>query len=124
MIQLGLFLYDHLSKRVTLKSSSGIKFGRYSPLLPHIKRGFEYSDGWVDDSRLVVLNAVAARQKGADIRTQTRCINIKRFNRLWHITLENVNTGDTEKVRARALVNAAGPWVSSLYQDAMQNKCG
>jgi glycerol-3-phosphate dehydrogenase len=122
MIQLGLFLYDHLSKRVTLKSSSGIKFGRYSPLLPHIKRGFEYSDGWVDDSRLVVLNAVAARQKGADIRTQTRCINIKRFNRLWHITLENVNTGDTEKVRARALVNAAGPWVSSLYQDAMQKK--
>jgi glycerol-3-phosphate dehydrogenase len=122
MIRIGLFLYDNLSKRVTLKSSSGIKFGTNSSLLPHIKRGFEYSDGWVDDSRLVVLNAVAAKQKGADIRTQTRCINIERVNSLWLITLENVNTGDTEQVRARALVNAAGPWVSSLYQDTMQKK--
>ena len=122
MIRIGLFLYDNLSKRVTLKSSSGIKFGTNSALLPHIKRGFEYSDGWVDDSRLVVLNAVAAKQKGADIRTQTRCINIKRVNSLWLITLENVHTGDTEQVRARALVNAAGPWVSSLYKDTMQKK--
>ena len=122
MIRIGLFLYDNLSKRVTLKSSSGIKFGTNSSLLPHIKRGFEYSDGWVDDSRLVVLNAVAAKQKGADIRTQTRCINIKRVNSLWLITLANVHTGDTEQVRARALVNAAGPWVSSLYKDTMQKK--
>ena len=122
MIRIGLFLYDNLSKRVTLKSSIGIKFGTNSALLPHIKRGFEYSDGWVDDSRLVVLNAVAAKQKGADIRTQTRCINIKRVNSLWLITLENVQTGDTEQVRARALVNAAGPWVSSLYKDTMQKK--
>ncbi|MFT7374811.1 MAG: glycerol-3-phosphate dehydrogenase [Oceanospirillaceae bacterium] len=122
MIRIGLFLYDNLSKRVTLKSSRGIKFGTNSSLLPHIKRGFEYSDGWVDDSRLVVLNAVAAKQKGADIRTQTRCINIKRVNSLWLITLENVHTGDTEHVRARALVNAAGPWVSSLYKDTMQKK--
>jgi glycerol-3-phosphate dehydrogenase len=122
MIRIGLFLYDNLSKRVTLKSSRGIKFGTNSSLLPHIKRGFEYSDGWVDDSRLVVLNAVAAKQKGADIRTQTRCINIKRVNSLWLITLENVHTGDTDQVRARALVNAAGPWVSSLYKDTMQKK--
>ena len=122
MIRIGLFLYDNLSKRVTLKSSRGIKFGTNSALLPHIKRGFEYSDGWVDDSRLVVLNAVAAKQKGADIRTQTRCINIKRVNSLWLITLENVHTGDTQQVRARALVNAAGPWVSSLYKDTMQKK--
>jgi len=122
MIRIGLFLYDNLSKRVTLKSSTGINFGVNSPLLPHMKRGFEYSDGWVDDARLVVLNAVAAKQKGADIRTQTRCIHIERVNNLWQVTLENVHTGDTEKVRARALVNAAGPWVSSLYQDAMQRK--
>jgi len=122
MIRIGLFLYDNLSKRVTLKSSTGINFGVNSPLLPHMKRGFEYSDGWVDDARLVVLNAVAAKQKGANIRTQTRCVHIERVNRLWEVTLENVHTGDTEKVRARALVNAAGPWVSSLYQDAMQKK--
>jgi glycerol-3-phosphate dehydrogenase len=119
MIRVGLFLYDNLSKRVTLKSSKGIKFGVDSPLLPHMKRGFEYSDGWVDDARLVVLNAVGAKQKGADIRTQTRCVQIKRVNRLWQATLENVNTGDLEQVHARALVNAAGPWVSSLYADAM-----
>ena len=122
MIRLGLFLYDNLSKRVTLKSSSAIKFGPTSPLLPHMKRGFEYSDGWVDDSRLVVLNAVGAKQKGADIRTQTRCIEIKRSNRLWQVTLENLSTGAIEQVRARALVNAAGPWVSSLYMDAMQKE--
>ncbi|MFT5930720.1 MAG: glycerol-3-phosphate dehydrogenase [Oceanospirillaceae bacterium] len=122
MIRLGLFLYDNLSKRVTLKPSRAIKFGRYSPLLPHMKRGFEYSDGWVDDARLVVLNAVGAKQKGADIRTQTRCVQIKRVNSLWQVTLENVNTGSVEQVRARALVNAAGPWVSSLYRDAMQKQ--
>ena len=120
MIRIGLFLYDNLSKRVSLKSSNGINFGSHSPLLPHMKRGFEYSDGWVDDSRLVVLNAVAAKQKGADIRTQTRCVQIERVNSLWQVMLENVNTGDIEQVRARALVNAAGPWVSSLYRDAMQ----
>ena len=70
----------------------------------------------------MVLNAVAAKQKGADIRTQTRCIDIKRVNSLWLITLENVHTGETDQVRARALVNAAGPWVSSLYKDTMQKK--
>ena len=119
IIRLGLFLYDNLSKRVTLNSSCGIKFGADSPLLPHIKHGFEYSDGWVDDSRLVVLNAVGAKQKGADIRTQTRCVQIKRVNSLWQVTLENCSTGAIEQFRARALVNAAGPWVSSLYRDAM-----
>ena len=82
MIRFGLFLYDNLSKRVTLKSSKGIKFGVDSPLFPHMKRGFEYSDGLVDDARLVILNAVGAKQKGADIRTQTRCVKIKRVNRL------------------------------------------
>ena len=122
MIRLGLFLYDNLSKRATLKSSCGIKFAADSPLLPHMKRGFEYSDGWVDDSRLVVLNAVAAKQKGAEILTQTRCVKIKRVNSLWQVTLENSITGALRQVRARALVNAAGPWVSSLYQDAMQKE--
>ena len=122
MIRLGLFLYDNLSKRVTLKSSCSIKFAADSPLLPHIKRGFEYSDGWVDDSRLVVLNAVGAKQKGADILTQTRCVQIKRVNCLWQVTLENSITGALEQVRARALVNAAGPWVSSLYRDAMHKE--
>ena len=122
MIRLGLFLYDNLSKRATLKSSCGIKFAADSPLLPHMKRGFEYSDGWVDDSRLVVLNAVAANQKGAEILTQTRCVKIKRVNSLWQVTLENSITGALRQVRARALVNAAGPWVSSLYQDAMQKE--
>jgi len=120
MIRVGLFLYDHLSKRVTLKSSNGIKFGANSVLLPHLKRGFEYSDGWVDDSRLVVLNAVAAQQKGAEIRTRSRCINIQRTNALWQITLQDRSTGEQQEVYARALVNAAGPWVSSLFESAMQ----
>jgi glycerol-3-phosphate dehydrogenase len=122
MIRIGLFLYDHLSRRTTLKGSHGIKFTTNSPLNSTIRRGFEYSDGWVDDARLVVLNSIAAREKGADIRTRTRCIKAVRIGSLWQITLENQLTGETEVIRTRALINASGPWVSSLFDTAMAAK--
>ena len=88
MIRIGLFMYDNLAKRETLAGSRSIKFGENSVLEPSITKGFEYSDGWVDDSRLVVLNALAAQQKGAVITTQTKCVNAKREQGKWQVTLE------------------------------------
>lgn len=119
MIRAGLFLYDHLAKRVTLPASKSIKFASNSPLKIEMKKGFEYSDGWVDDARLVVLNALAAQEKGACIKTRTRCIDAKRTEHFWTITLQDTLTGSQEVVKAKSIVNAAGPWVSSLFDDAL-----
>ena len=88
MIRIGLFIYDHLAKRITLPASKSIKFTRDSILNNTITRGFEYADGWVDDSRLVILNALAAQQKGATILSRTRCIKAVRNNNNWSVTLE------------------------------------
>lgn len=120
MIRIGLFLYDHLAKRELLAGSHGIKFGQNSALKDSIQRGFEYSDGWVDDARLVVLTAKAAEQKGATILTRTRCIQAVRESELWAVTLQDQNTGEQTTYRCRALVNAAGPWVSRLLGEAVK----
>lgn len=122
MIRAGLFLYDHLAKRVTLPASEGIKFGADSALVPEIKKGFEYSDGWVDDARLVILNAMMAQEKGADILTRTKCIKARREGDLWRIQLQDTLSGDIHDVKAHAIVNAGGPWVSSLFDDTMEQK--
>ncbi|SIS66973.1 glycerol-3-phosphate dehydrogenase [Neptunomonas antarctica] len=119
MIKAGLFLYDHLAKRVTLAGSKSIKFGNESPLKEVMKRGFEYSDGWVDDARLVILNALAAQSKGAEIKTRCKCINAKRADGLWIVTLQDTFSGATETLQTRSIVNAAGPWVSSLFNEVM-----
>ncbi len=119
MIRAGLFLYDHLAKRVTLPASKSIRFEPSGPLKSHMTKGFEYSDGWVDDARLVVLNAQMAQQKGAKIKTRTRCIAAVRKDDLWEITVENMLTGKVKTLRSKALINAAGPWVSSLFADTM-----
>ena len=83
------------------------------PLKDQYTHGYEYSDCWVEDSRLVVLNARDAQARGAVIRTRTRCISARRVEGGWELTTENEN-GMVETVRARALVNAAGPWVSQV----------
>ena len=88
LIRTGLFLYDHLAKRVTLPASRGIRFDADSPLQSQFKKGFEYADGWVDDSRLVVSNALAATQYGANIATRTRCIQARREQDHWLVTLQ------------------------------------
>ncbi|MBM7454752.1 glycerol-3-phosphate dehydrogenase [Oceanisphaera litoralis] len=119
MIRAGLFLYDHLARRKHLPGSCAIRFGANSPLQPQITRGFEYSDGWVDDARLVVLCAMAAFDRGAEIKTRTRCIRARRKGGLWQLTLQNTVTGERKQYRSRALVNAAGPWASSLFADTM-----
>ncbi|ACI53254.1 FAD dependent oxidoreductase [Gluconacetobacter diazotrophicus PA1 5] len=121
MLRLGLFLYDHLGGRMTLPRSRGVRLDRDPlgvPLQPAFKRGFVYSDGWVQDSRLVVLNAMDARTRGADIRTRTTLVDARRVDGLWQATLADA-AGGTRTVRARALVNAAGPWVGSMLRDRL-----
>jgi len=119
MIRAGLFLYDHLGKREKLAGSKSLKFGADSPLKAQITKGFEYSDCWVDDARLVVLNAMAAREKGAHVHTQTRCVSARRSKGLWHLHLERAD-GSLFSIRAKALVNAAGPWVAKFIKDDLK----
>jgi glycerol-3-phosphate dehydrogenase len=119
MIRAGLFLYDNLGKREKLAGSKSLKFGPDSPLKSEITKGFEYSDCWVDDARLVVLNAMAAREKGAHVHTQTRCVSARRTKGLWHLHLERTD-GSLFSIRAKALVNAAGPWVAKFIRDDLK----
>ncbi|MBM5461093.1 glycerol-3-phosphate dehydrogenase [Pseudomonas sp. P66] len=119
MIRAGLFLYDNLGKRKQLGASRSLRFGPGNPLKPAITRGFEYADCAVDDARLVVLNAMAARENGADIRTRTRCISAQRVDGVWNVVLEHAD-GSQKSIRARALVNAAGPWVAKFIQDDLK----
>ncbi|MCY1262372.1 Aerobic glycerol-3-phosphate dehydrogenase [compost metagenome] len=119
MIRAGLFLYDHLGKRERLPASRSLRFGPGSPLQAEITRGFEYSDCWVDDARLVVLNAMAARERGAHVHTRTRCVSARRSKGLWHIHLERAD-GSLLSIRTRALVNAAGPWVARFLEEDLK----
>ncbi len=119
MIRTGLFLYDHLAKRERLPGSRGITFTDQDPLKETITRGFEYSDGWVDDARLVVLTARKAAGLGATILTRTRCTHAERGNTAWTVSLQDTRTGNTRTVTGRVMVNAAGPWVSSLFRDTL-----
>lgn len=118
MIRAGLFLYDHLGKREKLPASRGLRFDADSPLKADITRGFEYSDCSVDDARLVVLNAMAAREHRAHVHTRTRCVSARRSKGLWHLHLER-SDGSLYSIRARALVNAAGPWVDRFLRDEL-----
>ncbi|MGE8497635.1 MAG: glycerol-3-phosphate dehydrogenase [Pseudomonas sp.] len=119
MIRIGLFLYDHLGKREKLPASRGVRFGAGSPLKADMLQGFEYSDCWVDDARLVILNAMAARERGAHIHPRTRCVSARRSKGLWHIHLERAD-GSLYSIRARGLVNAAGPWVAGFIRDDLK----
>lgn len=116
VLRLGLFLYDHLGGRKVLPGTRSVNLrtdvtGR--PLKDEFTRGYEYSDCWVEDARLVVLNARDAQAKGAVIRTRTKCTSARRVDGLWELTITGEN-GVEEKVRAKALINAAGPWVSQV----------
>lgn len=118
MIRAGLFLYDHLGARHSLPGSRHLSFGPGCPLKAEIGDGFEYSDCWVDDARLVVANAIAARERGAHIHVQTRCVGARRSKGLWHLHLERTD-GSRVSLRARALVNAAGPWAERVLHDVL-----
>jgi glycerol-3-phosphate dehydrogenase len=117
VIEAGLLLYDWLALRKRLERSRRLDLGTSKegmPLKSNFAAGFAYSDCRVDDSRLVVLNAVDARERGADIRTRTRCISAKRESGLWNATLLDRHGGTKCTVTARALVNAAGPWAGEV----------
>lgn len=126
MIRIGLFMYDHLAKREVLPGSRSIALRSHAagaPLKPQFKRGFVYSDGWVDDARLVVLNAIDARARGAEVLTRTRCVHAQRDADGWTATLEAAD-GSIRVVRARAVVNAAGPWAESFLRGVAQSAKG
>ncbi len=120
LIRLGLFLYDHLGGRKILPPTRSLSLPgtpEGAPLKDRFKKAFEYSDCWVEDARLVVLNARDAADRGAEILTRTRVLAARRVDDLWEITLENSATGRTETRHARALVNAGGPWVGNIIHD-------
>ena len=117
LIRIGLFLYDHLGGRELLPSSRGVDLRSHpagGPLKPTFRHGFEYSDCWVQDARLVVLNARDAAARGADIRTRCKCVALEREMDHWRVQVENARTGEAATIAARAVVNAAGPWVSDV----------
>jgi len=121
MIRIGLFLYDHLGGREKLPGSAGVDLRRDpvgACLDPSLTRGFIYSDCWVQDARLVVLNCMDAREHGATVMPQTRCVDAERGESAWTATLASMNSDVRRTVRARAMVNAAGPWVSRFLGEA------
>ncbi|MEJ8812330.1 glycerol-3-phosphate dehydrogenase [Variovorax ureilyticus] len=117
MIRMGLFMYDHLARREVLPGSRSVDLRKHpagKPLKSAFKRGFVYSDGWVDDARLVVLNALDARERGAEVLTRTRCVSAQRSADAWTAVLEGPD--GRRNVRARAVVNAAGPWAEAFLR--------
>lgn len=119
MIRIGLFMYDHLSKRTTIEGSKSIRFDPAGPIRPEYVRGFEYSDCRADDARLVVMNAKLAEHKGAEVLTRHTVTRARREQGLWTVTIQPEN-GNMFTVQARALVNAGGPWVRKVL-DSFDN---
>jgi glycerol-3-phosphate dehydrogenase len=115
MIRLGLFMYDHLGGRKILPPTRSVDLTTDEtgkPLKDEFVRGYEYSDCWVEDARLVVLNARDAKAKSAEIRTRTKVVSARRDGNEWTVDIDS--NGKTETIRARGLINSAGPWVSQV----------
>lgn len=121
MVRAGLMLYDLLAGKKNIKKSAMLDFATHpfgDPLLDHYEQGFSYADCWVDDARLVALNALDARERGADILTRTAVVKIepRRTSKGWRITMIDLSSGDEFRVTARMLVNTAGPWVRKVLE--------
>lgn len=120
LIRLGLFLYDHLGGRKRLPASRSVNLRLHpagEPLKGEFTRAFEYSDCWVEDARLVVLNARDAARRGAEIRVRTEVVRATRTADHWQLEIADRQTGGREQIKARVLVNAAGPWISKVIAE-------
>ncbi|MDK1387653.1 glycerol-3-phosphate dehydrogenase [Sinorhizobium sp. 8-89] len=125
LIRLGLFLYDHIGGRKLLPATRTLDMTRDpagAPLKRLFTKAFEYSDGWVNDARLVVLNARDAADRGAQVMPRTRVVSARRKDGHWTIETENMVTGGRQSFRARMLVNATGPWVDRVLADTIGKK--
>ena len=123
LLRLGLFIYDNLGGRKILAGTKTVDLRKEpvgAPLKDEFRRGFEYSDCWVEDSRLVSLNARDAALRGARVETRTRCVSAEREATEWRLTVEDVESGERREIRARAVVNAGGPWVSEVVRGALR----
>jgi len=124
MIRCGLFLYDHLSTRSTLSGSRSIQIPHHledNPLQCQYKQGFVYSDCTVDDSRLVVANAIQAKQKGATILSRWRCVNGSRCSDQihWQLNLEQIGGPSKTTAYCKTLINATGPWAQTFIESVL-----
>ncbi|MEC5385330.1 glycerol-3-phosphate dehydrogenase [Uliginosibacterium sp. H3] len=122
LVRAGLFFYDHLARRDRLPASEMLDLSKHpagSALQAQWQHAFEYSDAWVDDARLVVLNCVDAAERGATVLTRTACTRALRGEDGWQIGLRD-DAGIETTLHARALINATGPWVASFLRDTGQ----
>ncbi|RYH07720.1 glycerol-3-phosphate dehydrogenase [Tropicimonas sp. IMCC6043] len=116
-IRLGLFLYDHLGGRKRLPGTRRLNMRRDpegAAIVDKYRRGLEYSDCWVDDARLVLINAVDAAERGATVLTRSPCISARREGGVWRLKTRDSMTGEEREFEARMVVNAAGPWVMDV----------
>ena len=125
ILRLGLFFYDHMGGRKLLPPTTTINLmddetGR--PLKPEFKSAFEYSDCWVNDSRLVVLNAIDAQNRGAKVLTRTKVLSAKKTDNHWQIICEDGLNGKQQQISAKLIVNAAGPWVDEILRNVFGMK--
>lgn len=119
LLRMGLFVYDYLVKREHYKRSRSVSYGDMSPLNSSVRKGYEYWDAQVDDSRLVLINALQAQAHGADILTRNEVVDVYSDGYGWHVMVRDHIESADKKLRCKVLVNAAGPWVSQLHAKLM-----
>ncbi len=122
LLRLGLFIYDHIGGRKKLPGTKTLDLRSNqagAPIRDEFVKGFEYSDCWVDDARLVVLNAQDARDKGADIMTRTKCVSAVREGSNWVVTTEDQHSKEQKVFKAKMLINAGGPWVDQVINQSL-----
>ncbi|OLQ84853.1 glycerol-3-phosphate dehydrogenase [Vibrio ponticus] len=121
LIKTGLFLYDHLARRSILKPSKTIQLNREHGLQPSLSTAFEYSDCWVDDSRLVIANVKQAHQYGAEVRNYCEVLSVRRDGDLWHVELYDSRLKSKAIRHCRAVVNATGPWAAQFLEQRSED---
>ncbi len=124
LIRLGLFLYDNLGGREILPGTKSIDLRtgpEGAPLAARFEKAYEYSDCWVEDSRLVVLNARDAEKRGASIRTREKVTSASVTDGIWTVEMQSTTTGETSTVTAKMVVNAAGPWVGDVLRGTLKS---